>query len=172
MQCSIQVSNSSMVLTGGRVVNTATNLVTSHNLEAGEGALELAGLITGRYHHACGSYQLPDLEMILVTGGWDGYGPVNSTEVLELSDSAKGWREVGMLPSARYGLRAATLGDILYVTGGDDGSAQDMDEVLAWDGVAETWALAGHLAAPRRLHALTSVPQESLQSFCASDSEI
>ena len=66
-----------------------------------------------------------------------------------------------MLPSARYGLRAASLGesrrrvgqgcsqswqshclsqlikscstkfkgDILYVTGGDDGSAQDMDEV-------------------------------------------
>ena len=29
-----------MVLTGGRVVNTATNLVTSHNLEAGEGAVQ------------------------------------------------------------------------------------------------------------------------------------
>ena len=29
-----------MVLTGGRVVNTATNLVTSHNLEAGEEAVQ------------------------------------------------------------------------------------------------------------------------------------
>ena len=98
--------------------------------------------------------------------------------MLELSDSAKGWREVGMLPSARYGLRAATLGenslarrtvwhchrrcsrswpslslllfnktqikgDILYVTGGDDGSAQDMDEVrTSWghsDHTKRTW---------------------------------
>ena len=29
-----------MVLTGGRVVNTATNLVTSHNLETGEVAVQ------------------------------------------------------------------------------------------------------------------------------------
>ena len=36
----LQVSNSSMVLTGGRVVNTATNLVTSHNLETGEVAVQ------------------------------------------------------------------------------------------------------------------------------------
>jgi len=172
MHCSIQVSNSSMVLTGGRLVNTATNLVTSYNLETGEGA-ELSGLITSRYHHACGSYHLPDLQMVLVTGGWDGYGPVNSTEVLDLSSAANGWREVGMLPSARYGLRAASLGDVLYVTGGDDGSAQDMDEVLAWDGIAETWAVAGHLAAPRRLHAVTSVSEEFLQSsFCASDTKM
>jgi len=111
--------------------------------------------------------------MVLVTGGWDGYGPVNSTEVLDLSSAANGWREVGMLPSARYGLRAASLGDVLYVTGGDDGSAQDMDEVLAWDGIAETWAVAGHLAAPRRLHAVTSVSEEFLQSsFCASDTKM
>jgi len=128
MHCSIRVSNSSMLLTGGRVVNTATNLVTSHNLETGEVA-ELPGLIASRYHHACGSYHLPNLQMVLVTGGWDGYGPVNSTEVLDLSSSGNEWREAGMLPSARYGLRAASLGDVLYVTGGDNGSAQDMDEV-------------------------------------------
>ena len=37
-QCSpwFQVSNLSMVLTGGRVGNTATNLITTHNLETGE----------------------------------------------------------------------------------------------------------------------------------------
>ena len=64
--------------------------------------------------------------MILVTGGWDGYQPLNSTEVkncifrqngllnlkvLDLSSSGDGWREVGMLPTARYGLRAAILGE-------------------------------------------------------------
>ena len=82
-----------MLLTGGRVVNSATNLVTIHNLETGEGSvkklekkhnlktrmvlsnttwidflrpvnffptflLDLSSLITGRYHHACGNYQL------------------------------------------------------------------------------------------------------------------
>jgi len=164
MHCSIQVSNSSMVLTGGRMVNTATNLVSRHNLETGEVA-ELPGLITSRYHHACGSYHLPNLQMVLVTGGWDGYGPVNSTEVLDLSSSGNGWREVGMLPSARYGLRAASLGDVLYVTGGDDGSAEDIDEVLAWDGIAETWSVAGHIAAPSTRYFQRA--EESIKRLCA-----
>ena len=32
-------------------------------------------------------------------------------KVLDLSSRGNGWREVGMLPSARYGLRAASLGE-------------------------------------------------------------
>ena len=90
-----------MLLTGGRVVNSATNLVTIHNLETGEGSvkklekkhnlktrmvlsnttwidflrpviffptflLDLSSLITGRYHHACGSYQLTGMQEVHV----------------------------------------------------------------------------------------------------------
>jgi len=165
LHCSIQISASSMVLTGGRVVNSATNIVTSHDLETGN-STDLPSMMSNRYHHACGSYNLPEFKMILVAGGWNGYGPINSTEVLEMDNYGSKWREVGMLPSPRYGLRGATLDKVLYVTGGDGGSAKDTDEVLAWDTVAEAWAVAGHLAAPRRLHAVTPVFQEYLQSFC------
>ena len=46
-----------------------------------------------------------------------------------------GWTtlETGNLPSARYGLRAAIVNSILYVTGGYSGADQSTD-VLGWNG--------------------------------------
>ena len=68
------------------------------------------------------------------------------------------WREVegGELPSARDGLRAAMVGDVLHVTGGFDGNY--LTSILAWDPDTESWTGAARdLAAPRYLHAAVAI---------------
>ena len=48
-------------------------------------------------------------------GGYDGDEILSSTETLQLGDSA--WRESRALPRPLFGLRAATLDNIVYITG-------------------------------------------------------
>ena len=58
--------------------------------------------------------------MLLVTGGEQyqgGFNSLNSTEVLE--DMAGTWRLTAPLPSARYGLRAASVENNIFVFGED-----------------------------------------------------
>ena len=70
------------------------------------------------------------------------------------------WREVagGELPSARYGLRAAMVGDVLHVTGGLDDDNNDLTSILAWDPVAESWQDVGDLAVARSGQAAVAIP--------------
>ena len=53
--------------------------------------------------------------MLLVTGGWTGFGILDSTEIL--TEGASQWIYSGPLPSPRRELRAATIGNRLLVTG-------------------------------------------------------
>ena len=71
------------------------------------------------------------------------------------------WREVegGELPQPRYGLRATLVGDILFVTGGQDDGYNYLTSILSWDPVAESWQAAGDLAVARNLHAAVAVPE-------------
>merc|ERR1711971_603708 len=71
------------------------------------------------------------------------------------------WREVegGELPSPRYGLRATLVGDILFVTGGQDAGTNYFTSILSWDPVAESWQAAGDLAVARAFHATVVVPE-------------
>ena len=51
-------------------------------------------------------------------GGWgysDGFETLSSTETLQLGEDA--WRESTALPQPLAGLRAATLDNIIYITG-------------------------------------------------------
>ena len=50
-------------------------------------------------------------------GGWDDGYPyyLSSTETLQLGEDA--WRESTALPRPLWGLRAATLDNIIYITG-------------------------------------------------------
>ena len=77
------------------------------------------------------------------------------------------WREVegGELPSPRSGLRAALVGDLLFVTGGfyyDDGD-HDLTSILSWDPVGETWKAAGDLAVGRFYHAAVALPSSLVE---------
>ena len=77
------------------------------------------------------------------------------------------WREVegGELPTARAGLRATLVDDVLFVTGGlYDGN--DLASVLSWDLVAESWQAVGELARARDHHAAVAVPASTIVMFC------
>ena len=87
-------------------------------------------------------------------------------QVAVYSSGGLQWREVagGELPSARHGLRAAMVGDVLHVTGGadDDGNNQ-LTSILAWDPVAESWQDAGRLNVGRYEHAAVAVPDSKIK---------
>ena len=75
------------------------------------------------------------------------------------------WREVegGELPSARTGLRATMVGDILHVTGGWDEDIYDHTSILAWDPVAESWQDVGDLNVARNNHAAVAIPDSIIK---------
>ena len=70
------------------------------------------------------------------------------------------WREVegGQLPSRRAGLRATSVDNILFATGGWDGDWNYFTSILSWDPVAESWQSGGDLAVERVHHAAVAVP--------------
>ena len=73
------------------------------------------------------------------------------------------WTEVegGELPSVRHGLRAAMVGDVLHVTGGND--ANDLTSILAWDPYTESWQDAGELNVGRYFIAAVAVPDSIIK---------
>ena len=78
------------------------------------------------------------------------------------SSSALSWRivETGDLPSGRFGLRAAVVENVLYVTGGY------LTEILSWDPVQEKWTHAGDLKVARYGHAAVAIPSNAVE--CAA----
>jgi len=160
--CSIQVDEDTVVLTGGKDVHS---LVTEYSgISSGQvTSRTLPDLLTGRYYHACGSYTLEGEMVLLITGGFLGHY-LSTTEVLSHPDG-QAWREVGRLPSGRRGLVGASLGGVFHVTGGTNGV--DLDDVLAWDPVEETWSQTGKLDEPRSFHAITELPMEAIENFCS-----
>jgi len=95
---------------------------------------------------------------------------VGYTSTTEVSTYTSGvplqWREVetGNLPSPRYHLRATTVNNIVYVTGGYDGGY--LSSILYWNGANESWVLAGDLSVARYGHGATAVPLALLSSEC------
>ena len=81
------------------------------------------------------------------------------------SGSQLEWREVegGELPSPRTQLRAALVGDLLFVTGGLDDDYNELTSILSWDPVAETWQAAGDLAVARYYHAAVALPSSLVE---------
>jgi hypothetical protein len=108
------------------------------------------------------------LQVLLVTGGYDGLSAYLSSTELMAHPAVTGWREAAALPSARWGIRGATIGAGLHVTGGNLGPEEAA--VLVWDPVAEGWAAAGELAAVRWYHAVTGIPRAAVADFCTHSS--
>ena len=80
------------------------------------------------------------------------------------SSSALSWRivETGDLPSARSGLRAAVVENVLYVTGGED-SDGPLSAILSWDPFQEKWTHAGDLKVARFNHAVVAIPSNAIE---------
>ena len=108
-----------------------------------------------------------------MTGGRYHAKNVASTELLDYSAPAGGWREAGQLPTPREGLRAAKLGHLILVLGGhDDGYMLDgqdygyMDTVLSWSPGTESWQEVGNLVKQRNRHGVAEVSLAAIEDYC------
>ena len=79
--------------------------------------------------------------------------------------------EGGQLPSPRWGLRATTVDNVIFVTGGevdvsyddeeydyDDNDYGQFKKILSWDPLTESWQQAGELKEGRSGHAAVAIP--------------
>ena len=78
--------------------------------------------------------------------------------------SQLGWREVGLLPSPRMGLKGATVDGTFYVSGGMRWDASHTNEVFSYDPVWESWAPAGQLTSTRKYHAVAEIDLSAIPS--------
>merc|ERR1719507_346047 len=134
--CTIQVSSDLIVVTGGW---DTWDLVTSYQLSGNGDETPLTPMNQVRATHACGVYQdAGGQQVLLATGGYIT-NPMSTEVAVYSSGSQLEWREVegGRLPSPMNGLRATSVDDVLFVTGGT--LWDDLTSILSWDPVAESW---------------------------------
>ena len=77
------------------------------------------------------------------------------------------WKDAEPLPAARTSLRGVSIGQDFYVTGGED-LHWVQDEILSWDPVSKTWAVAGHLFFKRSNHGVAEVSLHEFSDYCVS----
>jgi len=170
--CAIKVSDTTVILTGG--VRTES-LVTEHTfLENGKVTTsDLTSLTEGRAFHACGLYENNGGKKLLVTGGktknvleYDQY--LSTTFIYDYSPGAQGtWSMAYPLPSARAGLRAATVAGVLYVSGGISYKGGALDEILEWNNMTTKWNRKSYrMKFGQGFHSVTEVTLDSVTEFC------
>lgn len=115
-------------------------------------------------------------QVYLVTGGLH-QDDLDSTELLTEDDHA--WVFSGVLPSARYGVKAATLDNKLIVTGESlaalisdkitffefsiSGGNSDGDQILEWDQTSGQWKMLGtKLKQSRFFHGMSVIKMEDV----------
>jgi len=125
---------------------------------------ELPNLVEGRQAHACGSYMIGNVQMLLVTGGYSSARALDSTEVFDLTNGGQ-WRQTTPLPEARWGVRGASLGEVFHILGGQRGTL--LTSVLAWEPVEETWQKVGELEVAASYRAVAEVPLSMGGPFCS-----
>merc|ERR1711953_804024 len=167
--CTIQVSTSTILLTGGWKTETMVL-----ELSSLDGDLEqvttrrLPDLITGRDSHACGTYMLGDVQRLIVAGGSDTNGDdLRTTEVMDLVDGGT-WRKSGKLPERCYAGKGANLAGKFHITGGWlENLYGETSQVLAWDPIAESWEIVGNLINARSDHSVAEVDLAILGNLCS-----
>ena len=85
-----------------------------------EGWVEyLPQLKEGRRQHGCASYvDEQQSQVLLVTGGLDvSLEEIDTTEILRSGSEEWIWIHVGRLPAAVQGIRAVTIGNVVYASG-------------------------------------------------------
>ena len=105
--------------------------------------------------------------MLLVVGGWGDGHPLDSLESVTYHESAMDpWtlHPDSLLP-ARMGLRAASIGGTVYVTGGYDGGTS-LSDIQTWDPELSSWSKVGDMARARSYHAVTVVDYHVISQYC------
>jgi len=167
--CTIKTSADVIVVTGGYSPDgNDFEYVTQYQIHDGTETI-LSPMGQPRYHHACGVYlDANNQQVLLVTGGvTEGGDFISSTEVASYTAGSQlTWTEVegGQLPTSRAGLRASTVKNVLYVTGGEHN--YPVTSILSWDNDSKTWKSAGDLKVPRSSHAAVAMPSSIIESEC------
>ena len=147
-------------------------------------AEDLPELQTGRYHLGCSSYtdsngnqvRMPDVsitdirkyfatQILLVTGGRTRtyntqMTQYDSTELLHLQQGSV-WQYAASLPSPRYGLRAGTVFNKVYIFGGNFPSE---DRILSYNGTTDEWQEEGGMTIRRKWHQVLVI--ENVSQVC------
>lgn len=141
--CGIKTQDK-FVITGGMDISSPDSALKTVTRYSRTGQTEsLPQLNVGRWSHACGSYLTDKGDMVLlVTGGAHITGGswifLDSTEVLE--EKAGTWRLTGPLPSARDGMRAASVANTIFLFGGWN----ILDNILRYN-KNHTWEEVGQM---------------------------
>ena len=69
-----------------------------------------------------------------------------------------------LLPPARSGLRAASIGGTVYVTGGYGDTY--LSDIQTWDPELSSWSKVGDMARDRSYHAVTVVNYHVISQYC------
>ena len=74
----------------------------------------------------------------------------------------------GSLLPARAGLRAASIGGTVYVTGGHDKQSGHtyLTDIQTWDPELSSWFQVGDMAVGRKFHAVTVVDYDVISQYC------
>jgi len=156
------ISNS-VIITGGTIIigDVKTRRTVSRYSTSGH-VQDLPPLNQGRDHHGCGSYRDDSGDQVfLVAGGYDGSNTINSAEKLTRTSSA--WVMVNNLPRKMTAVRGATLGGVLYMTGGYDGGNR-RDEIYKWTG--QEWEEVGKMKKARAWHAVSTIRLDEIKDYC------
>jgi len=168
--CSI-TDTGSLILTGGQIGGEPTVTVARYTEN---GKVEyLAELNTPRYDHACALYTTDKgLKVYLVMGGMDGEDKkLQSME--QLTEGKESWEEKGTaLPHPLTSLRAVTVANIVYLTGGEDGSGEVRDEIYRLDVTTLDWVKEGKMSQARASHAVSLINYDLVEQFCREEIDI
>jgi len=121
-------------------------------------------LLNGRYAHGCGQFVNNDENIVyIVTGGYDTYDILSSTEILIKGQSS--WALAGSLPSSRAGLKGISLGNNVFMTGGSEGGGIS-NEILMLNKESMIWTKTGYMQEERYHHAISALPYDDLEPHC------
>jgi len=148
-----------IIITGGYPAQTRVSQYNRNGL-----VKNLPSLNTGRASHGCAQFTDNGVKVLLVTGGGDGpEGSFSSTEILRMDSSSNTWTTVGDLPLPLQGLRGATLGNVVYMTGGAErvrrtyapAELNFRSLILRYDMKSRTWETVANMTSTRWGHAVT-----------------
>jgi len=158
-------TSNSVIITGGMIITggvetrrTVSRYSTTSHVE------DLPPLNQGREGHGCGYYRDDSGDQVfLVAGGYDNSKNIfNSAEKLTRTSSA--WVMVNNLPRKMNGIRGATLGGVLYMTGGVDDGGNYRAEIYQWTG--QDWEEVGKMKKARVNHAVSTIRLDDIKDYC------
>jgi len=167
--CTIKVSADMIVVTGG--TGSTRELVTEYRLTDGT-ETHLTSMGTPREEHGCGVYLNADnQQVLLVTGGMDKkYRTLSSTEVAVYTGAGNlQWKSSSQLPSPRRRIRVGMVNNVIHVTAGyysyyGNGDDRDnLNSILSWDSVSESWKAVGELKIGRAGPAAIAIPSSIIE---------